>query len=84
MKLKLYPWQEECLGAWSAHGSRGIVNVVTGAGKTVLALAAMDRLTRALAPGRLKVKIVVPTTSLLSQWRDAILEFTDSPCVSRE
>lgn len=84
MKLKLYPWQEECLDAWSAHGSRGIVNVVTGAGKTVLALAAMDRLTRALAPGRLKVKIVVPTTSLLSQWRDAILEFTDSLCVSRE
>lgn len=83
MKLPLYPWQEECLKSWSAHGCHGIVNVVTGAGKTILALAAVDQLRHSL-PGSLRVKIVVPTTSLLSQWRDAILEFTDFPSISRE
>ena len=39
MKLQLYPWQEECLQAWFSHQGRGIVNVVTGAGKTVMALS---------------------------------------------
>lgn len=83
MKLPLYPWQEECLDAWFSHGCHGIANVVTGAGKTILALAATERL-RQRFPNPLRVKIVVPTISLLSQWRDALLEFTDLPSVSRD
>lgn len=83
MKLQLYPWQEECLNIWSEKNYHGIINVVTGAGKTVLALSAIERLRNDLSVP-LKVKIVVPTTFLLSQWRNSILEFSDSPAVSRE
>lgn len=83
MKVQLYPWQEECLTAWTGHGCRGIVNVVTGAGKTVMAVAAVSRL-RDIAPKPLRVKIVVPTTSLFSQWRDSLLEYSGSPAISRE
>lgn len=83
MKLQLYPWQKECLNIWSQNNYHGIINVVTGAGKTVLALSAIERLRQNLTVP-LKVKIVVPTTFLLSQWRNSILEFSDSPTVSRE
>ena len=41
--MKLYAWQQECLQAWEANQCRGIVNVVTGAGKTVFALEAIHR-----------------------------------------
>ena len=34
----LFPWQQKCLALWFKNGCRGIVNVVTGAGKTLLAL----------------------------------------------
>ena len=40
---KLYAWQKECLAAWEENRFRGIINVVTGAGKTYLALAAIER-----------------------------------------
>lgn len=83
MKFTLYPWQETCLKAWSEHQCRGIINVVTGAGKTVLAVAAIEQL-KNISPQPLRVKIVVPTTFLLSQWRDALLQFSDSPAISRE
>ncbi|MGL5435349.1 MAG: DEAD/DEAH box helicase [Lachnospiraceae bacterium] len=83
IEIQLYPWQEECLSAWTSHDCRGIVNVITGAGKTVLAIAAVNHLRRS-SPKPLRVKIVVPTTSLLSQWRDSLLEYSDSPAISRE
>ena len=40
--MKLYRWQQECLQAWNTACFRGIAHVVTGAGKTFLALNAMD------------------------------------------
>ena len=40
----LFKWQRDCLQKWFDNGCRGIVNVVTGAGKTVLALAAAHNL----------------------------------------
>jgi superfamily II DNA or RNA helicase len=53
------------------NGFRGIVNAVTGSGKTVLALAAIEQLE--MAPDReLRVKIVVPQTFLAAQWKDEI------------
>lgn len=82
MKLTLYPWQEECLDSWFHNGSRGIVNVVTGAGKTIMALAAMKKLDTSL-PGDLRVKIVVPKTFMLSQWASAMLNFSESLGISR-
>lgn len=78
MKLKLYPWQEECLHTWFKHNSRGIVHVVTGAGKTVMALSAMEQLSRRLSVP-LRVKIVVPQTFLTAQWAGAMQNFAGIP-----
>lgn len=75
--MKLYTWQQECLNAWEANRFRGIVHVVTGAGKTVLALNAMD-LYRACYPDS-RVKIIVPTIPLAQQWQMALLHHIKDP-----
>lgn len=63
-RLSLYPWQREALGWWRGRGHRGVVEAVTGAGKTRFALAA--------AAGQLErgkpVVVLVPTKELLFQW----------------
>ncbi len=70
--LRLYPWQEKCLKSWEKNGFRGIVNVITGAGKTVLALAASAHLKNVLekssSPAALRTKIIVPSVPLAVQW----------------
>ena len=71
----LYPWQEECLRKWEENSYRGIVNVVTGAGKTVLALAAVDLLRKKFPD--LKVKVVVPTLPLAAQWRGELYRYAE-------
>ncbi len=76
MKQTLYPWQEECLSRWMANRGRGMVQAVTGSGKTRLALEAAARLEEALGQ-ELFVKIVVPTGSLLRQWNQALREFLE-------
>ncbi|MEX2324183.1 MAG: DEAD/DEAH box helicase [Nitriliruptoraceae bacterium] len=61
--LALRDWQAQALAAWS-HAGRGVVEAVTGTGKTRLALAAVrlivDRGGRAL--------VLVPTLELQQQW----------------
>lgn len=69
--MKLRTWQQQCLNAWESNNFRGIVNVVTGAGKTFLALSAMD-LYRACYP-EARIRIVVPTIPLARQWQTALL-----------
>jgi superfamily II DNA or RNA helicase len=61
------PYQEDALAAWLAANGRGVVVLPTGAGKTVLALMAIERLA-------LRTLVVVPTIELLYQWRDAAIE----------
>jgi superfamily II DNA or RNA helicase len=61
------PYQEDALAAWLSAEGRGVVVLPTGAGKTVLALMAVERL-------GLRALIVVPTIELLHQWRDAVVE----------
>ena len=68
---KLYAWQKECLAAWEGNRFRGIINVVTGAGKAYLALAAIER-ARVLYPV-IMVRIVVPTIPLAHQWETGLL-----------
>ena len=70
--MELYKWQRECLDAWEQNTYHGIVNVITGAGKTVMALAAVDRLRNCFPD--LRVRIVVPTIPLAGQWKQALLE----------
>jgi len=74
ISFELYEWQREALDAWIQNGKRGIVEAVTGAGKTRLALAAIsDHLSSAG-----KVAIVVPTIGLQEQWHMEVgKHFTD-------
>ncbi len=74
MKLELYPWQKECLKAWFNNNCRGIVHVMTGAGKTVLAISAAKQLQSRLG-GVLRIKIIVPQTVLTAQWASALQKF---------
>ena len=69
--MQLYRWQRDCLNTWTDNGFRGIVHAVTGSGKTVLALSAIDLL-RARFPD-LRVKVVTPTVALAQQWKSALL-----------
>jgi superfamily II DNA or RNA helicase len=77
--IALHAWQTECLERWFENGFRGIAGVATGAGKTILALAAVCRLSELfpasgqLSDMALKVKIVVPKVFLANQWRDDIM-----------
>ena len=75
LKKQLFSWQKECLDIWFYNQGKGIVNVVTGAGKTVLALGAIARLEYELsaepAPA-LKIKIVVPKVFLANQWLQSL------------
>ena len=72
-----YRWQEECLDSWEANDNRGIVQAVTGAGKTIFALKAVQRL-REKCGESLWTAIVVPTRALMIQWnrilRSCLLE----------
>ncbi|MCL2351310.1 MAG: DEAD/DEAH box helicase [Firmicutes bacterium] len=77
--MRLYEWQKECLNAWTENGFRGVVNVATGAGKTVLALAAAETLGDAVGPGNLGVKIIVPRTFLVRQWYYALTDVLGVP-----
>ena len=69
----LYKWQEDCLESWKQNRHQGIVNVVTGAGKTFLACAAIEYLQN-LRQG-LRVRIVVPTIALAEQWNTSLLSY---------
>lgn len=84
MNQTLYDWQEECLQRWFANNNRGIVQAVTGSGKTLLALNAAKRLERSLQKP-LQVKIVVPTSSLMWQWNRSLRKFltaSDENCTT--
>ncbi len=69
--LALHGWQEACVDAWFKNGKRGVIKVVTGAGKTILALAIAERLQQTERPS-LRVAIIVPTVVLLDQWREEL------------
>lgn len=72
---KPFVWQTECLDRWLDNQGRGIVHVVTGAGKTFLALKAISALEKSALIARnvpLRVKIVVPKTFLMYQWANAL------------
>lgn len=66
-----YRWQEECLDKWEENGYRGIVQAVTGAGKTMFAIKAVKKLWR-LYGDELWVAVVVPTRALMAQWNRAL------------
>ena len=82
-RFSLEPWQGEAVSAWLASeppglGPRhGILDIYTGAGKTVVALGAMAAVA-AEAPAT-KFAVVVPTIALAQQWVAAVAERTTLP-----
>ena len=63
--LTLRPYQEEAIASWTAHAGRGLIVLPTGAGKTVVAMAA-------IAAANVRTLVVVPTIELLRQWQGEI------------
>lgn len=63
--LDLRDWQVDAFVAWVRAGCVGVVEAVTGAGKTRLAIAAV----RACLSQRGRALVLVPTLDLLGQWR---------------
>lgn len=61
VSLPLRPYQEEALDAWLSSGMRGVIVLPTGAGKTMVALAAIAEL-------QCPALVVVPTLELVDQW----------------
>jgi superfamily II DNA or RNA helicase len=59
---ELRPYQREAVDAWERADRRGVVELPTGSGKTVVGLAAMAAVDGAAV-------VVVPTLDLLEQWR---------------
>jgi superfamily II DNA or RNA helicase len=64
-KVTPRPHQSEALTALAASMFRGVVQLPTGAGKTMLALLAMEKVQRSTL-------VIVPTIELLFQWRREI------------
>lgn len=63
--VELRPYQGEALEAWLDAGRRGVIELPTGAGKTYIALKAMERLNVATL-------VVIPTLDLVDQWRSQL------------
>jgi superfamily II DNA or RNA helicase len=74
LQFKLTPrsYQREAVAAWLRNGGRGVVELPTGAGKTVVAFEAIARL-------GVRTLVVVPTIELLRQWRVGIAEQLSLP-----
>ena len=64
--LTLRPYQIEAIEAWFAHDCRGLLEMATGTGKTITALAGSVRLFE--REQRLAVIIAVPYQHLVDQW----------------
>jgi len=75
--LALARWQEDACEAWFAARQRGTIKVVTGAGKTVVALAIAERLQR--DDSALRVAVVVPTIVLMNQWYETFKTRSNLP-----
>jgi RNA polymerase primary sigma factor len=67
--LRLHAWQAEALEAWRRAGRVGVVEAVTGAGKTRVALCAIAE---TLAQAQARVLVLVPTMALATQWREQL------------
>ena len=65
-------YQLEAVERWEAAGRRGVVVLPTGAGKTLVALLAIQR-------AAVATLVVVPTLDLLEQWRRALIESLGAP-----
>ena len=78
-EFELYEWQEDAVETWYSgdESQAGIAQVVTGAGKTVMALAVIRRWLDEHPDG--VVTVVVPTKVLMQQWLTEFVEKLNVP-----
>ena len=69
---ELRPYQHEALDAWLAAGERGVVELPTGSGKTVIGVVA-------IVEAGVSTLVVAPTVDLVTQWRDELESEFDRP-----
>ena len=81
VSFELFPWQRQALERWIKGDSggpfRGTLEIFTGGGKTLIALAGWQEASK--REPTVKLAVVVPTEALARQWRDAIAQYTDTP-----
>ena len=65
--IKLRDYQQESIDKWRENKNRGIIVLPTGAGKTIVALKAIEEL-------QASTLVVVPTLVLVDQWRKVLGE----------
>ena len=80
-RFKLLRWQKEALLSWSEHGYRGMVEAVTGSGKTYLGLGAWKHASSEFRP--VNCLVVVPSIPLMNQWHERLREAFPSTRVGR-
>jgi superfamily II DNA or RNA helicase len=69
---ELRAYQQAALDSWRENGDRGVVELPTGSGKTVVAVVAMAALDT-------PTLVVVPTIDLLDQWHRELTREFDRP-----
>lgn len=70
-EYELRDYQQEALDAWADNRHRGVLELPTGSGKTVIGIKAIEEI------GQPSL-VVVPTIDLLEQWREELVaELTD-------
>ncbi|RLG73315.1 MAG: ATP-dependent helicase [Thermoprotei archaeon] len=70
LNVTLRDYQKEALNTWLNKGAKGVIALPTGAGKTIIAIAAMAKLSE-------RTLIVTYTKEQMFQWQDMIVKFTD-------
>jgi len=65
-----FGWQTKAVNQWDQAGRRGIVEAVTAAGKSFVALEAMYRVLR--ENKKVSILVVVPKVAIADQWEDRL------------
>lgn len=67
-ELELRPHQTHAIAAWASAGGRGVLEMATGSGKTITALALALRMSEGITGG-FAILIIAPLIHLVDQWR---------------
>lgn len=76
--IRLYAHQRRAVRSWLEAGGRGVMEMATGSGKTITALAAATKLYE-LAGGPLAIVVLCPYLHLVDQWTEEARGFGLDP-----